>query len=125
MPSARILVVDDTPSVRVVLRSLLPSLGDLEVVAEAVDGVDAVAVACAHHVDGVVLDQEMPIRNGLDVLPDLRAKLPDAVIVMFTSVARAELEESALAGGADAVVDKVDGPCAVAAALTSRFHPVG
>src|SRR4051794_5789627 len=73
----RVLIVDDRESVREVLGLYADGRG-LTVVAEAADGAAALAAAKRHHPHAVILDEEMPGRNGLDVLPDLAALLPDA-----------------------------------------------
>src|SRR5690349_5268187 len=71
----RILLVDDRESVREVLRLYADGRG-LTVVGEAADGDAALEAARKHRPHAVVLDQEMPGRTGLEVLPALVDLLP-------------------------------------------------
>jgi CheY-like chemotaxis protein len=101
----KLLIVDDTPDVRALLRAnaeLDARFGDL---VEATDGAEAVDAARRHpDVTAVVLDFQMPNGNGLEVLPSLRELLPAARIVLFTSDPTAGAR--ALAAGADASFEK-------------------
>ena len=106
-PPARartVLLVDDVASLRFAMRQALEQDGGWEVVGTASNGVEALRTAAALRPDVVVLDHQMPLLTGLEVLPDLRRSCPDALIVMYTS--STELTEQATAEGADAVVDK-------------------
>ena len=81
-----VLVVDDLPSARILLRAQLRAAGaDIEVVAEANDGADAVARAAASRPDVILLDERMPLANGSEVLPRLREVSPDSRIIMLTA----------------------------------------
>ena len=110
----RVLIVDDTPDVRALVRAAVERAGH-EVVDEAFDGRHAIALAAAHQPDAVILDGMMPVLSGLDALPELRRLLPDARIVMFSSIP----DDRGLArlSGADAYVNKGDGLAALIAAL--------
>lgn len=81
----RVLIVDDDPSVRQLLRLIL-EVDDFEVVGEAVDGVDAVPQAAAHQPDFIVLDQQMPNRCGDEAAGIIRLQCPDALIIAFSAV---------------------------------------
>jgi len=74
--------------VREVLRLYADGRG-LTVVGEAADGDTAVAAAQRHRPHAIILDEEMPGRHGSDILPELRAELPEAVIVLYSSGRRA------------------------------------
>jgi DNA-binding NarL/FixJ family response regulator len=79
----RIVLVDDQTLVRQGIRSLLGLSADVEIVAEASDGDEAVAVIRRERPDVVLLDVRMPRRNGVDVLRQLRADgdLPGAILL--------------------------------------------
>ena len=82
-----VLIADDHPVVRQGLRVLLSLQSDIEVVAEASDGTEAVELAAAVAPDVVLLDLKLPGLDGLGVLAELRdAGLPARVLVL-TSVA--------------------------------------
>lgn len=70
----RLLLVDDEPPARARLRRLLAALPDVQVLAEAGNGLQALALAEALHPDALLLDVQMPELGGLDVA----ASLPDA-----------------------------------------------
>ena len=79
----RVCVVDDQTLVRQGIRSLLELVSDIEVVAEATDGEEALDVIRDSHPDVVLLDVRMPRKSGLDVLQALREsnELPPTIIL--------------------------------------------
>ena len=93
-----ILVVDDDPDIRDILRDTLESLGAKIVTAangqECLDRFDQVAP------DLVLLDIEMPIKNGLDVLKGLRQRHGDATVIMITAYGTIERAVQAMKQGA-------------------------
>lgn len=91
----RVVVVDDEPDVRLMLRMALPLHG-LEVVGEAGDGNEALTACQEARPDAVVLDLLMPGMNGFQAIPQLRERFPELGIVAYTAVAgefvRSEME---------------------------------
>lgn len=83
----RVLVVDDNPFMRQVVRSLLVHLG-VKMVLEAGDGIDALETIRATSPDIVVLDWEMPLLNGPELVRIVRSPgafpVPDVPIIMLT-----------------------------------------
>lgn len=100
----RVLVVDDTADIRLLVRFGLRGHADLEIVGEAVDGVDAIEQAAELRPDVVLLDIAMPRMTGLEALPQLRAHVPDARVVVYS--ADPDKAWSAHEAGADAFVRK-------------------
>jgi DNA-binding NarL/FixJ family response regulator len=80
----RILLADDHTVVRKGLRLLLESQPDFEVIADAADGREAVALAEAHQPDVVVMDIAMPTLNGIEAARQIAAKVPKAAIVFLS-----------------------------------------
>ena len=124
-PRARVLVVDDNPSIREVLRVLLDlEVGDDAEVRTVASGAEAVESArWSPHV--VILDWQMPVMDGLETARRLRSMLgPGPRIVMYSSMIARDAEGDALAAGADSYVEKgadVDALVAeVAAAVAAR-----
>jgi DNA-binding NarL/FixJ family response regulator len=101
-----VLLVDDARDIRVLLRRVFNADGSYEVVGEAVDGQAAIALVDELAPDVVVLDLAMPVMDGLDALPVLRSKLPDAKIIVLSGFDGARMREPALLAGADAYVEK-------------------
>ena len=66
----RVLVADDEPLIRAGIRMILTSAEDIDVVAEAGNGRDAVGLARAHAVDLAVIDIQMPGMDGLTALAE-------------------------------------------------------
>ena len=79
----RVLIVEDQTLVRRGVRSLLELAGDIEVVAEAADGEEAIVAIRQTRPDVVLLDVRMPRKSGLDVLRELQAssELPPTILL--------------------------------------------
>ncbi|MBT2444795.1 response regulator transcription factor [Streptomyces sp. ISL-36] len=92
MPGQRIRVViaDDEPLIRAGIRMILTSDQEIEVVAEAANGRDAVEQARAHAADVVLLDIQMPVLDGLSALPELRRAAPAARVIVLTTFGERE-----------------------------------
>jgi CheY-like chemotaxis protein len=102
----RVLLVDDTADVRLLVRMLLTERDGIQVVAEATNGFEAIELAAALHPDLIVLDIAMPELDGLAALPRLHEASPESRIVMLSAFPRAAQEAQALAAGAAAYVEK-------------------
>ena len=102
----RVLIVDDAANLRELLTLLLEIEDDFEVVGTAADGEQAVAAALALQPDLVLLDLAMPVMDGLQALPLLRANVPAARIVIFSGFEHQALAEEAVKAGADAYIEK-------------------
>ena len=82
----RVLVVDDDPDWRTMLRMQLELLHQFDVVGEAGDGVECLAQVVATSPDAVVLDLMMPGMDGLEAIVHLRADHPDVPVVAYSAV---------------------------------------
>jgi DNA-binding NarL/FixJ family response regulator len=80
----RVLVGDDHGIVRSGIRLLLERQADIEVVAEAADGVEAVEQALAVHPDLCILDVAMPRMTGLQAAREIRSHLPEARVLILS-----------------------------------------
>lgn len=78
----RVLVVDDSPLIRAVLRESFDQAGDLVVVGEAADGLDAVAKVQELHPDIVTMDVVMPKMDGLAATDEIMRVLPTPILVI-------------------------------------------
>lgn len=104
--SIRVLIVDDNADVRLLLRIGIELRPGMEIVGEAEHGLEALELAGSTQPDIVILDREMPIADGLTVLPALRERCPGALIVLYTAAANHDVHRAAAGGGADAVRTK-------------------
>jgi DNA-binding NarL/FixJ family response regulator len=96
----RVLVVDDDPDYRWLVRLALAPGSGFEVVAEAGDGREAVAEAANARPDVVLLDCTMPGADAFDALPGLREVAPDARIVLVSGHDAADLRVASRSAGA-------------------------
>ena len=101
--SGRIMVVDDSPTTRTMLRNVFTAAGYL--VRTACDGVDALERLRSQLVDLVVSDVEMPRMNGLDLTRHIKAKL-GLPVILVTGKEKEEHRREGLEAGADAYVVK-------------------
>jgi len=99
----RVLIVDDDPDLRVLLRTRLEFEPDIDVVAEASNGDEAVRLARGLAPSATVLDLEMPVMRGDEAIPLMRAAAPGMGILLYTGAARVELSEE---GAPDAILQK-------------------
>jgi CheY-like chemotaxis protein len=106
MSRRRVLLVDDHAPFRGVLRRMLQQRGDVVIVGEAIDGVDAIRQAEALRPDLILLDLGLPMLSGIEVAGRIRAALPDVKIVLLTDESSPEVVEHALQRGAHGYVYK-------------------
>jgi NarL family two-component system response regulator LiaR len=85
MSGIRILLADDHVLVRQGTRELLEREEDLEVVAEAGDGEEAVRLACAHLPDVALMDIAMPVLNGIDATRRIKAAVPRVSVLVLSA----------------------------------------
>lgn len=106
----RVLIVDDSPLIRAILCDLVASAGDMEVVGQAADGVEAMEMFDQLRPDVVTLDIQMPRRNGLETLQDLLARRAVPVLMCSSlTTFGAEITLTALEQGALDYVAKPEG----------------
>lgn len=104
-PAPRVVLVDDTEDLRQLMRIALKRAG-WEVVGEAGDGAAGIEVAREQDPDLVVLDLSMPVMDGLEALPHIRASCPQATIVVMSGFGAAQMTDRAMARGADGYLQK-------------------
>jgi len=105
----RILIADDRATMRNTLRNLITLYSKWDVCGEAVDGRQAVDAAIALNPDLILLDYKMPKNNGIEAASEIRGKLPNTPIVIFTLYKTDELESQARKAGVGAVIAKEEG----------------
>jgi DNA-binding NarL/FixJ family response regulator len=109
MRKKQILIADDSPAIRKLLRSVLNQRERFAICGEAVDGQDAVEKAQCLDPDVVLLDLDMPIMNGAEAAGILRKSNPHAHLVLFTMYGDAIGGQLASAVGVERVIAKQGG----------------
>jgi DNA-binding NarL/FixJ family response regulator len=117
----RVLIVDDHSVVRMGLRMFFDHQPDIEVVGEASDGSEGVAMARRLEPDVILMDLLMPNMDGITAIGRIKAELPLTEIVTMTSFIEEEKVTSALEAGASGYVLKDAEAEEVAAAVRAAY----
>ena len=96
----RLVIADDHPVFRHGLRTALSGTAEIEVVGEATDGTQAVAVAIEHSADVVLMDLHMPAMSGLDAIHELTHKAPNVAVLVLSMFDNDESVFTAIRAGA-------------------------
>jgi CheY-like chemotaxis protein len=104
----RVLVADDKPEIRALVRDLLRGVCGEVVVDEAADGAQALEAVRARRYDVVVMDLEMPVMDGLSATAAAMAEQPALHVVAFSASVTPDVEADALRAGARACFCKTD-----------------
>ncbi len=106
MTAIRILLVDDHAVVRSGLTKFLMVNKDLELVAEASDGAEAVQLAGLHKPDVILMDLMMPGMDGITATREIRQKYPQIKVIALTSFSEQNMIQGALQAGAIGYLQK-------------------
>ncbi len=96
----RVLIADDHPIVRQGLGVVLAAQTDMELVAEATNGEEAVRLACETQPDVIIMDLQMPVKDGLTAITEINQVYPNANILVLTSFPDDENVFAAIKAGA-------------------------
>lgn len=117
----RILLVDDHEMVRIGVSAYLQAQPDMEVIAEAENGVEAVEQALKHRPDIILMDMVMPIMNGAEATAEIIKQWPEAKIMIVTSFLEDDKVYPALEAGAISYVLKTTNAKQIAEAIRKTF----
>lgn len=120
MVKRRVMLVDDHRLFREALRSMLETDPDIEVVAEAGDGEEALRRAAEVHPDVVCMDVRMPVLNGIEATRRLVAAQPGVRVIAVSSYTEKHLVQEMMNAGAVKYVSKDD----AGTDLVSAIHGV-
>ena len=96
----RIVVVDDSPLYRRTVCNMLEKQPNLQVVAEAEDGLEAIQAVEKHRPDVVLMDVSMPVLNGIDATWIIKSKYPNVRVVILSMYDAESISEAACKAGA-------------------------
>jgi DNA-binding NarL/FixJ family response regulator len=125
----RAMIVDDDALVRLGLADLLGTDENIEVVAQATDGLQAIEQATAHHIDVALVDVRMPHMDGITATTRLRALPHPPKVITLTTFDLDEYVYNALAAGADGFLLKDTDPAEILRAVhlvatgSAMLHP--
>ena len=103
-----ILLVDDHPLVRRLLRRMIESYNDLRVVGEAVNGEEAVLLATRLKPDVVIIDIHLPVLSGISASTLIKVNNPFVTVIALTAGGPCQDEKAMTVAGAAAVINKSD-----------------
>ncbi|MDQ3957284.1 MAG: response regulator transcription factor [Actinomycetota bacterium] len=101
-----VVLADDTPEIRTLLRLTLEDQGEIEVVGEAANGAEAVKIVSELRPDALVLDLAMPVMDGFQAIQEVRRKSPETKIIVLSGFEAERMSERALSLGADMYFEK-------------------
>ena len=104
--TTKILLVDDVESVRWDLRTILTLSGNLEIVGEATNGLEAIRLTESLRPDVVLMDLEMPLMDGYEATRLIKVLCPSCRIVALTVHSYDEARKKAQRSGVDAFIVK-------------------
>ncbi len=106
----RVLLADDHSIVRAGLRRIVEESGDIEVIAEASDGREAILAVRHHQPDVAVIDISMPVLDGLEVITQLKSEAPNVPILVLTMHEEHQYVVRAVETGAMGYITKQSAP---------------
>ncbi len=107
-PTIRILLVDDTETVRRALRLMLSTEPGLAVIGEAADGTEAVRLAHDLQPDVILMDLQMPDIDGIETTRRIKAAHPAIAIIMLTAFGSTGTRDTAARAGVARFFEKGD-----------------
>jgi len=120
----RLLIVDDSPIIRKMLRETFELQEGWEVCGEAADGREGVEKAQQLKADLIVLDLSMPVMNGLEAARELSRLLPSVPVLLYTNYETPQLKQEALSAGVRAVVSKSESVGALVSSIQDLLAAV-
>jgi CheY-like chemotaxis protein len=118
---SRVLVVDDSATMRTIVRKVLAASRFRLDIAEAPEGFEALKQIASGLFDAVFLDHNMPGLNGVETLSEIKRQFPHLKVVIMTSAQTEAVAERARAAGAAAFLKKPFYPADIDAVLHSIF----
>lgn len=118
----RILLADDSSLMRRHIRAILELDMDLQVCAEAANGLEAVQKAQECLPDLAVIDVVMPVMNGLEATREIKKLMPSLPVLIFTLDSSAQVESESEHAGADATLVKAEGAARLSAVIHSLLQ---
>ena len=117
--SIQVLIIDDSPIIRLGLRSALEDYPDISIIAEAGTAAEGVAAVGRHKPDVVLLDLHLPDKSGIQACRELLKVRPQTMVLILTSNSNERNVQDAMLAGAKGYLLKDNDGATLAAALRS------
>ena len=121
----RIAIVDDNAIIRAGLRQFFSEQADFSVVAEAVNGYEALAIVAKGEVDVLLLDLSMPDQSGVDARAEIKALAPALPVLILSGFPEAHYANAMMRRGASAYLNKDCDPEDIVKAIRFLFRGRG
>ena len=118
-PPIKVAIVDDHPGVRIGIRNLLADAKDIVVVGEGANGAEAIQLADQAKPDVLLLDVELPVLRGYEVLPHVREIAPAVKVLAVSSYNDQLYVQGMLENGAAGYITKDEAPSHLLEAVRS------
>jgi DNA-binding NarL/FixJ family response regulator len=118
----RVAIIDDHAMVRAGLRQFLGEQVDLTVVAEGVNGRDAITILRSGEVDVMLMDLSMPDQSGVDALAGIRARAPDLPVLILSGFPEEHYATTLLRQGASGYLNKDCDPEEIVKAIRTVYR---
>lgn len=102
------LLVDDVTRYRQILRRIIQSQPDWQIVGEAADGLEALDLVAISRPQVVCMDINLPRLNGIEATRRIKQLAPDTRVLIITGYADEEFQHESLAAGAECLLHKED-----------------
>jgi len=102
----RVLVVDDAPFIREIVRHVLEKQEGVSIIGEAIDGQEAVELARTLRPDLILMDIIMPKKSGIEATREILGFLPNVRIIAFSTADQTAMIEKALQAGCCGFLEK-------------------
>jgi two-component system, NarL family, response regulator LiaR len=102
----RILLVDDHTITREVLRCIVEGYAELSVVGEAINGLEAVAMAATNKPDVILMDVNMPWMNGIEATKHIKHAQPATIVIGLSDNNSIQVRDLMIEAGADGFLPK-------------------
>ena len=114
------VIADDTPDIRMLLRWSLEPDERFEIVGEAANGAEVLSLLTEHQVDAILLDLAMPVMDGLQAIPQIKSQSPNTRIVVLSGFDQESMAGEAISRGADVYLEKGVAVAEVATVLADQ-----
>ena len=102
----RVAIADDSEAIRERIKAMVSLIPGVEVVGEAIDGVETAIMVHKIKPDVLILDLQMPKLSGLEILSRVKETVPTPIVVVLTNFSTSPLKAMCLQKGADYFFDK-------------------